>query len=120
MGSEGEGVDSGDIKAGQLMPSIRKLPLLGVTYADLYRQVTMQESIYETLTKQYELAKVQEAKEIPPIKVLDEPQVPERKTSPHRAIIVVLCTLVTAFAGIAWIIARMLWDIQMTPILQKR
>jgi capsule polysaccharide export protein KpsE/RkpR len=120
MGGEGEGVDSGDIKAGQLMPSIRKLPLLGVTYADLYRQVTMQESIYETLTKQYELAKVQEAKEIPPIKVLDEPQVPERKTSPHRAIIVVLCTLVTAFAGIAWIIARMLWDIQMTPILQKR
>ena len=120
MGGAGERVDGGDLKVGQFQPSIRKLPLLGVTYADLYRRVTMQESIYETLTKQYELAKVQEAKEIPPIKVLDEPQVAERKTSPHRAIITLLGTVLSAFAGLAWIIARKLWDIQMTPILQKR
>ena len=55
-----------------LYPSIRKLPLLGVTYADLYRQTKIQETVYELLTQQYELAKVQEAKEIPTVKVLDE------------------------------------------------
>jgi len=74
MGGEGENAEGGDLKADQFMPSIRKLPLLGVTYADLYRRVMMQGTLYETLTKQYELARVQEAKEIPPIKVLDEPQ----------------------------------------------
>src|SRR5580700_1242907 len=48
-----------------LYPSIRKLPLLGVTYADLYRRTKIEETVYELLTQQYELAKVQEAKEIP-------------------------------------------------------
>jgi uncharacterized protein involved in exopolysaccharide biosynthesis len=66
----------------------------------------MQENIYETLTRQYELARVEEAKEIPPIKVLDEPQVPERKSSPHRTIIVLLGVLVSVLAGIVWCTRR--------------
>ena len=111
MGGVGENADGSDLKAGQFMPSIRKLPLLGVTYADLSRRVTMEETLYETLTKQYELAKIQEAKEIPPIKVLDEPQAPERKSSPHRAIIVALGFLLSVFAGILWILASAFWDL---------
>ena len=70
MSGVGEDVDGATLKTDQLFPSVRKLPLLGFTYYDLTRKVTMEETIYETLTKQYELAKVQEAKEIPPIKVL--------------------------------------------------
>jgi uncharacterized protein involved in exopolysaccharide biosynthesis len=111
MSGVGDNVNGADLKADQLLPSVRKLPLLGFTYYDLYRQVAMQDTIYQTLTKQYELAKVQEAKEIPPIKVLDEPDVPERKSSPHRAIIVVLGFLLSAFAGITWILASALWDL---------
>ncbi|MDR3724541.1 MAG: Wzz/FepE/Etk N-terminal domain-containing protein [Terracidiphilus sp.] len=111
MGGAGEDADKGDLNAGEFMPSIRKLPLLGVTYADLYRRVQMQEAIYETLSRQYEMAKVQEAKEIPPIKVLDEPQVPEIKSFPHRMTIIIFGTLVAAFAGIVWIIARKIWDL---------
>jgi len=119
MGGEGEDAEGGDLKADQFMPSIRKLPLLGVTYSDLYRRVMMQESLYETLTKQYELARVQEAKEIPPIKVLDEPQVPEKKSSPHRTIIVLLGILISAFAGIVWTTAIELWNIQHRPPVAK-
>jgi len=111
MDGIGERVDGEDLKAGQFMPSIRKLPLLGVTYADLYRRMTMQEAIYETLTKQYELAKVQEAKEIPPVKILDEPDVPERKSSPHRSIIILLGFFLSAFAGTSWVIALKLWGL---------
>ena len=111
MGGVGEDVDGAALKSDQLLPSVRKLPLLGFTYYDLYRQVTMQDTIYETLTKQYELAKVQEAKEIPPIKVLDEPDVPEKKSSPHRAIIVILGFVLSALAGIIWILASVFWDL---------
>jgi capsule polysaccharide export protein KpsE/RkpR len=111
MGNVGEKADGSDQKSDQLYPSIRELPILGVTYSDLFRQLSMQEGIYETLTKQYELAKVEEAKEIPVIKVLDEPQVPERKSSPHRSIITILGAIVAAFAGIMWIIACKLWEI---------
>jgi uncharacterized protein involved in exopolysaccharide biosynthesis len=109
MGSTGGDVDGANLKPGQEYPSLRDIPILGVTYSDLSRQLMLQESIYETLTKQYELAKVEEAKEIPAIKVLDEPQVPERKSSPHRTFIVLLCALASAFAGIVWIVAIELW-----------
>jgi capsule polysaccharide export protein KpsE/RkpR len=78
----GKGESSTDVSSGSgesLYPSIRKLPLLGVTYADLYRRTRVQEAVFETLTKEYEMAKVQEAKEIPTVKVLDTPNVPDRK-----------------------------------------
>src|SRR5208282_761028 len=76
-----------------LYPSIRKLPILGVTYADLYRQTKIQETVYELLTQQYELAKVEEAKEIPAVKVLDAAIVPTRKSFPPRMVIVFLGTV---------------------------
>ena len=65
-----------------LYPSIRQLPVLGVTYADLYRRTKIQETVFELLTQQYELAKVQEAKEIPSVKVLDAAVVPTKKSFP--------------------------------------
>src|SRR5712664_2490115 len=78
-----------------LYPSIRQLPRLGVTYADLYHQTKIEETVYELLTQQYELAKVQEAKEIPSVKILDAAVVPTKKSSPHRLILI---TVGTAFA----------------------
>jgi uncharacterized protein involved in exopolysaccharide biosynthesis len=73
-------------------PSIRELPLLGVTWADLYRNSKIQETVFEVLTQQYELAKVDEAKETPSVKVLDPPVVPERKSFPPKG-------LITLFVG---------------------
>jgi uncharacterized protein involved in exopolysaccharide biosynthesis len=109
MDSIGGTADGADRKADHSYPSIRELPILGVTYSDLSRKMAMQEGIYETLNRQYELAKVEEAKEIPPVKILDEPEVAERKSSPHRAIIVILATVLSAIAGIAWVLASTLW-----------
>jgi capsule polysaccharide export protein KpsE/RkpR len=111
MGSPGVSTEGADLKTDQVYPSIRDLPILGATYSDLYREVTMQEAVYEALNKQYELAKVEEAKEIPPIKILDEPQVPEIKSSPHRSVIVLLGILISALAGIVWIVVCKLWEI---------
>jgi capsule polysaccharide export protein KpsE/RkpR len=111
MSGVGEDVDAASLDAGQLFPSVRKLPLLGLTYYDLYRQVAMQESLYETMSKQYEFAKVQEAKEIPPIKVLDAPDLPEKKSFPHRSIVILAGFLLSALAGIAWIVAGKLWEL---------
>jgi capsule polysaccharide export protein KpsE/RkpR len=111
MSGLGENANGTDLNADQVLPSVRQLPLLGYTYYDLSRQVTMQETLYETLTKQYELAKVQEAKEIPPIKVLDQPDVPERKSSPHRLTITLLGAMLSAFAGVVWIVTKKLWEL---------
>ena len=85
--------------------SLEQLPLLGNTYYDLARQAKINETVYEVLTRQYELAKVQEAKEVPSIRVLDEPVVPERKVWPPRLIIILLGTLMTLLLGILWYLA---------------
>jgi uncharacterized protein involved in exopolysaccharide biosynthesis len=97
-----------------LYPSIRELPLLGVPYADLFRRAKIQEAVLETLTQEYELAKVQEAKEIPTAKVLDPPNVPEKKSFPPRTLITLLGTALAFASGVTWIFGRRTWQ-QMDP-----
>jgi uncharacterized protein involved in exopolysaccharide biosynthesis len=97
-----------------LYPSIRKLPILGVTYADLYRRTKIEETVYELLTQQYELAKVQEAKEIPAVKVLDEAVIPTVKSSPHRIAITAIGSVLFLIGGCFWVLYRKRWD-EMDP-----
>jgi uncharacterized protein involved in exopolysaccharide biosynthesis len=104
------GTQGGSQTANVLYPSIRKLPLLGVTYADLYRQTKIQETVYELLTQQYELAKVQEAKEIPTVKVLDAAIVPTKKFFPPRTVIVLLGTTLGFTLAITWVIGKTRWE----------
>ena len=99
--------DGGDVlpnsSAGMPYPSIRNLPLLGVKYADYYRNAKIQETVYELLTQQYELAKVQEAKETPSVKVLDPARLPEEKSAPPRLMIVFLGTSLVFITCIVWV-----------------
>ncbi len=93
-----------------LYPSIRKLPLLGVTYADLYRRTRVQEAVFEALTKEYEMAKVQEVKEIPTVKVLDSPNVPEKKSFPPRLLTIFLGTGLGLAMAVTWVFGKSSWD----------
>src|SRR5207244_12292976 len=52
-------------QSNELYPSIRKLPLLGVQWTDLYRRVEVQGTVYELLNPQYEVARIQEGKKRP-------------------------------------------------------
>ena len=90
-------------------PSLRNLPLLGVKYADYYRRAKIQETVYELLTQQYELAKIQEAKETPSVKVLDRPKVAEKKSSPPRLLITILGGFLVFCASIAWVVGSATW-----------
>lgn len=90
-------------------PTIRRLPLLGMTYADLFRRVQIQEAVYETLTQQYELAKVQEAKETPSVKVLDAASMPERKSFPPRTLLALLGAFLFSGAAGLSLMARSGW-----------
>jgi len=93
-----------------LYPSIRKLPVLGVTYADLFLKTKMQSTIFELLTQQYELAKVQEAKEIPSVKVLDAASVPTEKSFPPRLLITLLGTMLGLAIAVIWVVWTKTWQ----------
>ena len=102
-------VPQGPNSDDSMYPSIRKLPLLGVKYADLFRNTKVQEAVFETLTQEYELAKVQEAKETPSVKVLDPPSFPEKKSFPPRMLITFLGTVFAFSVGVLWITANAFW-----------
>ncbi|MGA8669494.1 MAG: Wzz/FepE/Etk N-terminal domain-containing protein [Terracidiphilus sp.] len=79
--------------ADELYPPLRQLPRLAVPYADLYRTVKVQETVFELLTQQYEIARIQEAKDIPVVSVIDSPGIPEKKSFPPRLLLAMLLTL---------------------------
>ena len=95
---------------GAVYPTIRELPLLGVTYADLFRRMKVEEAVFETLTKQFELAKVEEAKETPSVKVLDPPDSPEKKSFPPRLLIMFIGMVLALAWGITWVFGREAWE----------
>ena len=110
LGGKGESMTEISSQPGDsLYPSIRKLPLLGVTYADLYRRAKIQEAVLETLTKEYEMAKVQEAKEIPTVKVLDAANVPDKKSFPPRLLIIFLGTSLALAGAAMWVFGNTVW-----------
>jgi len=62
------------------------------------------------LTKEYELAKVQEVKEIPTVKVLDSPNIPERKSFPPRLLIMFLGSAFAFAIATTWVFGKTAWD----------
>lgn len=94
----------------ELYPSVRQLPLLGVKYLDLYRRNKINEAVFEFLTKQNEIARVEEARDVPSVQVLDAAVVPQKKTSPHRLLIMFLGMCFTFFAGAGWFAAAARWE----------
>jgi capsule polysaccharide export protein KpsE/RkpR len=110
LGGKEESTSSpGNSSEDQLYPSIRKLPLLGVAFADLYRRTKVQEAVFEALTQQYELAKVQEVKETPSVKVLDEARVPEKKSFPPRLTITILTSFLALTGAIVFTLGWARW-----------
>jgi uncharacterized protein involved in exopolysaccharide biosynthesis len=70
------------------------------------RDVKYNEFLYELLAKQYELAKIDEAKDATIIQVMDKAIEPDRKSKPRRTLIVLLSTFVALFASIVWVFIR--------------
>jgi capsule polysaccharide export protein KpsE/RkpR len=95
---------------GQLYPPLRQLPRLAVPYADLYRRVRVQETVYELLTQEYELARIQEAKDIPAVQVIDAPGVPEKKSFPPRLIVALALTLICEVTAAAFLLIQKSWN----------
>jgi len=72
----------------------------GIENLRLLREMRYNELTYELLAKQYEIAKIDEAKDSAVIQVMDRAIEPDRKSKPVRYQIVLLSTLVAGLLAV--------------------
>ena len=87
------------LEAGGMVP-MRNVPEVGLEYVRRLRDVKYQETLFELLAKQYELARLDEAKDASIIQTVDRAVPPERRTHPKRTQIVLLVMLAALFIAI--------------------
>jgi tyrosine-protein kinase Etk/Wzc len=83
-----------------------RLPAVGLEYARKLREVKYHETLFELLAKQFEAARIDEAKAAPVIQVVDRAVPPDKKSGPHRLWIMVGALFIGFFVGYAVSIAR--------------
>lgn len=83
---------------GDVQVPVGNVPEAGLQYVRRLRDVKYAETIFELLAKQYEAARLDEAKTAAVIQVLDPAIEPDRKSSPNRSLII-LGTMALGFLG---------------------
>ena len=90
--TELEKVESGKGRGFDPLMSYGRMPAIGTEYLRKLRQLKYNETLYELLVKQFELAKLDEARDAVVIQVIDRAVPPERKSRPKISLIVMMST----------------------------
>jgi tyrosine-protein kinase Etk/Wzc len=106
---------------GNVQVAVGNVPEAGLQYVRKLRDVKYAETIFEILAKQYEAARLDEAKTAAVIQVLDPAIEPDRKSSPPRTLIVVIVTLLGFFGSAGYILlAEVLCRLRLNPDVNAR
>jgi tyrosine-protein kinase Etk/Wzc len=97
-------LEGGEHVAGTPEVPIGKLPQAGLDYVRKYRDLKYHEGLFEALSKQYEAARLDEAKAAPLVQVIDSAVVPERRSWPPRTLIILISTLLAALLSSLWVL----------------
>src|SRR6266850_1301355 len=82
------------------------LPRAGVEIMRLWRDVKVQEQVFELLTAQLEEARIRETRDTPTVQLLDAATVPLHKSRPKRSLIVIAGFLLGAFGSAAYLLIQ--------------
>jgi uncharacterized protein involved in exopolysaccharide biosynthesis len=78
----------------------------GMEYLRRYRDLKYKETVFELLAKEFEIAKLDEAREGSIIQVVDAAVVPDKKSFPPRTLIVIGMTILGFFVAVFWAFVR--------------
>ena len=93
-------LEKGSERNEKILPSQRELPALAIEFGHLQRNLEVQEKVFELLTQQYELTKLQISGSDPIIQVLEPAEAPDKKSGPSRGMICVVATLAAFFLSV--------------------
>jgi capsule polysaccharide export protein KpsE/RkpR len=81
----------------------------GMEYLNRFRNLKYYETVFELLAKQFEIAKLDEAREGAIVQVVDAAVPPDKKSFPHRLLIVIAVMIIAFFVASCWILLREVW-----------
>jgi capsule polysaccharide export protein KpsE/RkpR len=126
-----EGLKAEEAKMGATPGGISDAPLIpkgvmqesGLEYVRKLRDVKYFETIFDLLARQYEIAKVDEARQGAVVQVVDPALPPDHHSSPKRMLIILGAIVLGLFLGMVWAfaveaIARIARDPQEKPRLE--
>jgi uncharacterized protein involved in exopolysaccharide biosynthesis len=105
MKSELNRIESGTQGSTLADFNLRKIPEKGLEYVRALRELKYHEAVYEAMIKEYEIARVDEAKDAAIIQVLDAALPAEVRSSPKRSLIVFIASLLALFLAVAFVLA---------------
>jgi len=99
--------------AGNVLTPTSKVPAASLEYLRRMRDVRYQETLFEFMTRQYEMAKVDEAKQGQMIQVVDPALVPERRSWPPRTLLTMLAFILAAMVASFLVILQAAYERRM-------
>ena len=113
MGASSEGANA-LIPKGNLQES-------GLEYIQKLRNVKYNETIFDLLARQYEIAKVDEARQGATVQIVDRAVAPDRRSSPQRTLIVLGFAFLGLIFGVIWALgAESIFRISKNPAERSR
>ena len=85
---------------------VGKIPAAAIDYVRARRELKIQETLLESMLRQYEIAKLDEAKEGPGLQLVDLALPPDHKSKPSRALIVLASALIALLVASAFVVVR--------------
>ncbi len=101
-----KGHPGADSLAGNVLTPTSQVPAASLEYLRRVRDVRYQETLFEFMTKQYEMARVDEARQSQMIQVVDKAIVPDKRSWPPRALLTLLAFILGAMISSFWVILQ--------------
>ncbi|MGI4758809.1 MAG: GumC family protein [Janthinobacterium lividum] len=101
-----ETLENSQRAAGSPEIATSQVPESGLVYARKLREVKYHDTLFELLSRQYEAARIDEAKSAPIIQVVDRAEAPDQKSGPPRVLIIFGSSLVGFCFACAYLLAK--------------
>ncbi len=98
---------------GNVLTPTSQVPAASLEYLRRLRDLRYQETLFEFMTRQYEMAKVDEAKQGQMIQVVDPALAPERRSWPPRTLLTLLAFILAVMTATFWVILQAAYEHRM-------
>lgn len=97
----GDGASRNKVQPSLYIP-FKNIPELGMVASRLQREARIQEELFKLVTTQYELAKIEEARDMATVQILDRAVPPDQPAGPRRVRLILIAGMAGLFFGIFW------------------